>query len=83
MFLDFLSIVFAGSTPADSNGEKYLLIAVDHLKGWPTARATSRDTLDMLVYFVKDDVIYTFGPRRTIISAMPDVSLLAKLSSSY
>lgn len=48
--------------------EKYLLISSEHLIGWPIERVTSRDTSDMSVDFITDEIIYTFGSLQAIIS---------------
>ena len=62
------SIDFAGPLPRTAKGNRFLLIAVEHLTGWPIARATAASTADVVLNFVKDEIIYSFGPPTTIVS---------------
>ena len=52
-----VSIDFAGPLPRTAEGNRYLLVAVEHVSGWPIAkalpRALSRDVSD----FIQDQVI--------------------------
>lgn len=38
----------------DTNGQRCLLIAMNHLTGWPTVRVTTRDASDLVLSFVKE-----------------------------
>lgn len=62
------SIDFAGPLPKTKNGKQYILIAVEHLTGWPLAWATETATAAEVVKFVKEEIIHSFGPPRTIVS---------------
>ena len=65
---DSFSIDFAGPFPASKDGSRFVLVAVEHLTGWPLARATSRSTSDVVLDFIKTEIIHPFGPPRSIIS---------------
>ena len=63
-----LSIDFAGPLPKTKNGRRYILIAVEHLTGWPLAWATETATSAEVIKFVKEEIIHSVGPPRTIVS---------------
>ena len=65
---DTFSIDFAGPLVPGPDGERYLLVAVEHLTGWPMARATLSDTADVVETFVKEEILRPFGPPGTIVS---------------
>ena len=57
------SIDFAGPLPESPTGNKYIL--VEHLTGWPIAKATPRATADVVQDFVESEIIYSFrAPHR-------------------
>lgn len=62
------SIDFAGPLPAGDAGEKYLLIAVEHLTSCPLAVATFSDTSEVVCDFLREEIIRPFGPPHLIIS---------------
>ena len=51
-----------------TSGERYVLVGVEHLTSWPLGRATKTSSAEELIKFVKEEVLYSFGPLRTIIS---------------
>ena len=65
---DTFSIDFAGPFPATSSGNRFVLVAVEHLTGWPIAMATSDSTAQVVLKFVKREIMYSFGPPHTIVS---------------
>ena len=65
---DSFSIDFAGPLVAGPGGERYLLVAVEHLSGWPMARATPSNTADVIETFVKEEILRLFRPPGTIVS---------------
>ena len=65
---DVFSIDFAGPFPATSSGNRFVLVAVEHLTGWPIAIATANSTGQVVLGFVKREILYSFGPPRTIVS---------------
>lgn len=67
-FFDSFSMKFSGALPLGSNGEKYLFIAVEHLTFWPIVRVVIRYTPDLVLPFLKNDILFTFGLLQDIIS---------------
>ena len=65
---DSFSIDFVGPFPASKDRSLFVLVAIEHLTGWPLARATSRSTSDVVLDFIKTGIIHPFGPPRSIIS---------------
>ena len=65
---DTFSIDFAGPLVPGPQGERYLLIAVEHLSGWPMARATTSDTADVVRSFVTEEILLPFGPPGVFVS---------------
>jgi len=62
------SIDFAGPFPASSGGNRFILVCVEHLTGWPLARAIANATADVVKAFVREEIMHSFGPPQTIIS---------------
>ena len=65
---DTYSVDFAGPLPRTPTGEKYILVAVEHLTGWPIARATATSTAEEVLKFVKEEIIHCFGLPRVVVS---------------
>ena len=65
---DTFSIDFAGPLPVGPGGEKYALVAVEHLTSWPMVLATTTDTADTVLKFIAEQIVHPFGPPGTIIS---------------
>ena len=67
-FFDTFSIDFAVPLPMSKEGNRYMLIAVEHLTNWPIAVATKTATAAEVIRFVNEEIIYSFGPPKAIIS---------------
>ena len=65
---DVFSIDFAGPLPKTKNGNQYVLIAVEHLTGWPMACPTRDSTSSAVIEFLQNHLIHAFGPPSSIIS---------------
>ena len=64
----FIGPDFAGPLPKTKNGNQYVLIAVEHLTGWPMAFPTKDSTSSAVIYFLQYHLIRAFGPPSSIIS---------------
>lgn len=62
------SIDFAGPPIASRGGKRFVIIAVEHLTGWPIAWATESSTADTVINFVHEEIVLPFGPPRRIVS---------------
>lgn len=64
------SIDFAGPLPVTKEKSKYLLIAVEHLSGWPVARAIPTQLFNStgVVQFVKKEIVGPFGVPVCVVS---------------
>ena len=62
------SIAFAGLFPTISSENRFVLVAVEHLTGCPIFIATADSTAQAVLAFVKREIMYSFGPPRTIVS---------------
>lgn len=58
---DTNSVDFAGSLPVTKNGKVYILVAVEHLTGWPIVRAIKDATATTVISFFLEDIIRQFG----------------------
>lgn len=56
------SVDFAGSLSPGSNSEKNLLIAVEHFTGWPIVRVMKRETSDVVLSLVEEEVFHLVLP---------------------
>lgn len=65
---DTFSMDLAGPLPLGENEEKYLLLVVEHLTGWPIVRITTRDTSDVVFSFVQEEIVFCIGPPLYIVS---------------
>ncbi len=65
---DVLSMDFAGPLPTTKKGAKFLLVAVEHLTGWPVASPMKDSTAKSVIQFLKKEVVEPYGPPATIIS---------------
>lgn len=61
-------IDFAGPYLRQKGGSRFILVCVEHLSGWPVAKAISLETAEIFRYFIEDEVFYSFGPPTTVIS---------------
>ena len=76
------SIEFAGPFPATSSGNRTMLAAVKHLTGWPIAIATADSTAQVVLDFIKKEIMYSFGPPWTIVSENATCVSLTMLRAS-
>ena len=65
---DTFSIDFAGPLPRTIRGNSYILVAVEHLSGWPVAIPTPDATSRTVINFVSHHIIHSFGPPEILIS---------------
>lgn len=65
---NFVSIDFGGPLQTPSGGSEYAKIAVEHLTGWPIERETQDETSETVIRFMKEEVIFRFGPPKVVIS---------------
>lgn len=62
------SLDFAGPFPPGPDGERSLLVGVEHLTSWPIVNATVTNTTDVVTNFVPEGILHPFGPPRQIVS---------------
>jgi hypothetical protein len=62
------SIDFAGPLPKSDAGNIHILIGVEHLSGWPIARAYSASTSEEVMDLIRNEIIEPFGIPKTILS---------------
>ena len=65
---DTVSIDFAGPLPVTAKGNRYLLIAVEHLTGWPIARALPSAISTGVTSFVEEKICNTYATPKVIVS---------------
>ena len=65
---DVWGIDFMGPFPSSSNGNLYILLAVDYVSKWVEAKATKSDDGKAVVAFLKSQVFNRFGVPKAIIS---------------
>lgn len=68
LIFDVFSFDFAGPFPKTKQGISFLLVAVEHLTGWPIAIPCERSNADTVIRFVEEQIVHPFGPPRTIVS---------------
>lgn len=70
---------FIGPLPASKNGNKYILVAIDHTTKWPIAKPVKNCNAETVASFLKDELFANFGCPTEIISdrgaAFRDASL--------
>lgn len=54
--------------PTMENGNRQVLVAVEHLTGWTIARATMDTIADSVIDFFAHDIMHYFGSPRYIVS---------------
>lgn len=65
---DVYSIDFAGPFPETECGNRFLLVCVEHLTGWPIVLATKHSTAETVVNFLNKKIIPPFGPPGVVVS---------------
>lgn len=53
---------FAGPMPTTKYGKRYILIAMEHLTGWPNAGAARSQTSGVAIKFLEREVRAKFDP---------------------
>lgn len=70
---------FIGPLPASKNGNKYILVAIDHTTKWPVAKPTKNCNAETVAEFLRTEIFNQFGCPGEIVSdrgaAFRDVSL--------
>lgn len=59
---------FAGPRPPSRAGNRYILVCVEHLTGWPIVIATKTTTPDVVILLLREEVRRPFGTPSTIVS---------------
>lgn len=72
---------FSGPLPPGSYDARYLWISVGHLTGWPVAQITTRDTSNIFLSFIKEKILFAFGPPKYIISTSARCSTAGSVQS--
>jgi transposase InsO family protein len=62
------SLDFAGPFPRTTLGNAWILVAVEHLSGWPVAQACQAATSEEVMSFVQQQIIESYGVPATILS---------------
>jgi hypothetical protein len=62
------SIDCVGPLPTTASGNKYLVVAVDYLTGYPEARALPSIDAPLIAKFIYDDIITRHGAPRVLLS---------------
>ncbi|KAL1918539.1 uncharacterized protein VTP21DRAFT_3199 [Calcarisporiella thermophila] len=65
--MEIMGIDAAGPLPPTKKGNRYVLVAVDMLSGWPIAKAVPNITTETTIDFLIADVVSVYGcPRRLV-----------------
>lgn len=62
------------------SGCKHAFIAVEHLKGWPIAKAAVYSMSQTVIKFIRDGVMFHFEPLKTVVSGNATCFTAKKLS---
>lgn len=65
---EVFSIDFAGPLPKSTSGNRFLLICVEHLTGWPIVKATATATAETVRGFIESLILIPFGAPGQIVS---------------
>ena len=63
-----LSIDFAGTSRATLPSNRFVLVAVEYLTEWPIAKTTADSAAQVVLEFLKREIMYSIGPLQTIVS---------------
>lgn len=55
------SIDFIGLLPESDSGNRWILVAVDHMTRWCVARAVKDATAEEVARFIYDEIVVKFG----------------------
>lgn len=64
-----LSMDFSGPIPITKISNRYILVCVEYFTGWSLAIPTIRFTAEVVIRFIQDQIIYSFGRPRVIVTA--------------
>ena len=81
-----IGIDYVGPLPRSTNGNRYIIVAMDYLTKWPEARATKEATADETVKFIYEDIICRHGCPGKILSDRGthfNNQLLTKLTQKF
>ena len=62
------SLDFIGQLPETSNGNRWILIAIDHTTKWPIAKVAQRATHEIVARFIYKEIVLNFGCPTEIIT---------------
>ena len=62
------SVDFAWPLPRSDSAKRYVLVAVEHLSGWPIAKPTATSTAEEVVKFIEEEIVYSFSSPGMIVS---------------
>ena len=63
-FNDELALDFAGPFKSAHKNKQYLLVAIDHKTGWPSAKHASQPTTEKVIEFLNEYIIQNGIPKR-------------------
>lgn len=75
-------IDFIGELPTTSNGNRWILMAVDYATNWPIARALQSATADEIVKFIYEEIVMKFGCPVEVVSDR-GANFLSKILKQY
>ncbi|CAF3068175.1 unnamed protein product [Rotaria socialis] len=55
------SLDFIGQLPVTRNGNRWILVAINHTTKWPIAKATQNLKHEMVAQFVYEEIVFKFG----------------------
>lgn len=73
--------LLCGSWPVSNSGCKYAFIAVGNITGVSIAKATIDSTLETMIHFMMDELMFHFGPTKTVFSKHLTFFTAKKLSA--
>ncbi|CAF5037515.1 unnamed protein product, partial [Rotaria sp. Silwood1] len=77
------SLDFIGQLPVTSNGNRWILIALDHTTKWPIVRVVPNATHEVVAKFVYQEIVLNFGCPTEIITDRGNSFTTAMLNSYF
>ncbi|CAF4741665.1 unnamed protein product [Rotaria sp. Silwood1] len=77
------SLDFIGQLPVTSNGNRWILIALDHTTKWPIVRVVPNATHEVVAKFVYQEIVLNFGCPTEIITDRGNNFTTAMLNSYF